>query len=93
MKSQKEKKLIGITCKKNIKQRYGKNGEGYKECPYFYNAIQKYGWNNIKHEILFTNLSEKEAKAKEVELIVFYRSNNSEFGYNLTSGGDGRPDY
>ena len=38
-------------------------------------------------------MSEKEAKAKEVELIAFYKSNNPEFGYNLTSGGDGRPDY
>ena len=88
-----EKVYIGITCKKNIKQRYGKNGANYKECPYFWHAMQKYGWDNIKHEILFTNLSEKEAKAKEVELITFYKSNNSEFGYNLTSGGDGRLDY
>lgn len=87
------KVYIGITCKKNIKQRWGKNGRGYKECPYFYKAIQKYGWDNIQHEILFIDLSEKEAQEKEIELISFYKSNNPEFGYNLTSGGEGRPNY
>lgn len=28
------------------------NGEGYKNSLYFYNAIKKYGWDNIKHKIL-----------------------------------------
>ena len=84
---------IGITCKKNVTYRWGKNGSQYNKCPYFWHAIQKYGWDNIKHEILFTDLSEKEAKAKEIELIAFYKSNNPEFGYNLTSGGEGRSGY
>lgn len=87
------KVYIGITCKKNVTHRWGKNGSQYIKCPYFWHAIQKYGWDNIKHEILFTDLSEKEAKAKEVELIAFYKSNNPEFGYNLTEGGDGRCGY
>lgn len=87
------KVYIGITCKKNVTHRWGKDGSQYIKCPYFWHAIQKYGWDNIKHEILFTDLSEKEAKTKEIELIAFYKSNNPEFGYNLTEGGEGRSGY
>ena len=77
---------IGITSKKNINQRW-KNGEGYKN-QVFYNAIQKYGWDNIKHEILFENLTKEEAEEKEIELIAFYKSNQLNFGYNRDNGGN-----
>lgn len=77
---------IGITSK--IPEIRWKNGNGYQNKTYFRNAIQKYGWDNFKHEILFENLTEQEAKDKEIELIAFYKSN--EFGcYNMTNGGDG----
>lgn len=33
------------------KQRWN-NGEGYKDNKRFYQAIEKFGWNNIKHEIV-----------------------------------------
>ena len=36
-----------------------------------------------------TNLSEDEAKQKEKELIKKYNSNEKDFGYNLTEGGEG----
>ena len=64
------------------------NGHGY-DGTYFGNAVKKYGWKNIKHEILFTGLCEKEAKDKEVELIAKYNSFDRKYGYNLTKGGDG----
>ena len=54
----------------------------------FYNAIQKYGWNSIEHEIVFEGLSKYEACVKEQELISFYKSNTSDYGYNLTTGGE-----
>lgn len=82
------KMYIGITSKKPT-ARWRKNGKGYKTSPYFYNAIQKYGWDNFEHIILFTDLDENCAKNKEKELIKKYQSNNRTFGYNCTEGGDG----
>lgn len=80
------KVYIGITSREP-KLRWG-NGHNYSSNEYFKRAIQKYGWNNFKHEILFSNLSLKEAKEKEIELIAFYDSTNSEKGYNITIGGE-----
>lgn len=80
------KVYIGITCRKPT-YRYGKGGKKYVGCPLFWSAIQKYGWENIKHEILFTGLTQQEAEQKEIELIQQYRSNDFEYGYNLDNGG------
>ena len=82
------KKYIGITCKEKVTQRWGK-GSGYKKQPYFYKAIQKYGWENIEHIIIAEGLEEETAKQMEKDLIRKYESNNKEKGYNLTIGGDG----
>lgn len=51
-----------------------------------HNAILKYGWNNIEHELLYSGLSKEEAEAKEIELIAFYGS--VENGYNIDHGGN-----
>nr|DAL08534.1 MAG TPA_asm: intron associated endonuclease [Caudoviricetes sp.] len=80
------KVYIGITCQKPEKR--WANGKGYRHNEYFWRAIQKYGWKNFKHEILFSDLNEKEAKMKEMELIEQYKSNIPEFGYNFSSGGE-----
>ena len=79
---------IGITSRNPIKR--WNNGNGYRKNIHFFRAIIKYGWNNIKHEILYTDLTEKEAKTKEIELIAKYNSTNINFGYNITKGGDTR---
>lgn len=78
------KVYIGQTCKKP-EQRWA-NGYGYKH-QMFYNAIQKYGWDNISHEILFEGLTKEEADQKEIELITFYDSTNPDNGYNIAFGG------
>ena len=78
---------IGIT-KQLPEQRWGSNGSNYKSSPHFYSAIEKYGWKNFEHIILYKNLSQNEACQKEIELIAQYQSNNPEFGYNNTSGGE-----
>lgn len=62
-------------------------GLGYKSCTHFFNAIVKYGWDNIKHEILYTDLTKEEAEIKEKELIKKYNSNNPNYGYNIQAGG------
>lgn len=76
---------VGIT-KQSLNGRWH-NGNGYKSNEYFYKAILKYGWDNFKHEILFTGLTKEEAEAKEIELIKFYNSTDSQYGYNLREGG------
>jgi group I intron endonuclease len=78
------KKYIGITSV-SPKERW-KKGKGY-DTQYFSKAIKKYGWDNIKHEILFENLTKEEAEKKEVELIAFYKSNDKRYGYNIENGG------
>lgn len=81
-----KKIYIGVTAR-NVKERW-RNGKGYFHNKHFFNAIQKYGWDNIEHKILFENLTQEEAYAKEIELIKKYKSNNNMFGYNLSSGGE-----
>lgn len=49
-------------------------------------AIQKYGKENFKKEILFVFESEEEMNKKEKELVVL-----SEDSYNLCEGGEGGP--
>ena len=80
------KTYIGITCK-NPFERW-KNGHGYKNNVHFWNAIVKFGWDNFKHEILFTDLTKQEACNKEIELISLNKSNNPIYGYNHSSGGE-----
>lgn len=82
-----DKVYIGQTCQ-DPNKRFGRNGYGYRGSTLFYNAIQKYGWDNIKHEILFEGLTKEEANKIETELIYKYHSNEKEFGYNLQSGGN-----
>ena len=85
------KRYIGITSKKP-EDRW-RNGIGYdKETP-FGKAIEKYGWYNIKHEILDTNIDEFEAKCLEEYYIFSFRTFvgfKDCKGYNCTLGGDGQ---
>lgn len=85
-----DKKYIGITCLKP-EHRWGRNGSGYKECPIFSSAINKYGWNNFEHVILFDDLTKEEAASKEIELIRQYNTRDSKFGYNVSVGGYSQP--
>lgn len=81
------KVYIGITCKSAV-SRWGADGSGYKRNPHFWSAIQKYGWDNIKHEIILSGLSKDEACDKEREYISRYNANDHNHGYNMTSGGE-----
>ena len=92
-----DKTYIGITSR-DVIRRWGRNGNGYRQDdnPVFYNAIQKYGWDNFEHIIWAENLLEKEAKEWEIRLIALFKTNcrkykSPELGYNLNDGGDGNP--
>lgn len=83
------KKYFGITCQQP--ERRWQNGNGYKT-KYFYNAIQKYGWNNFDHEIIRAELTLDEANTLESQYIRKYHTciyDEPCFGYNATFGGDG----
>lgn len=79
----------------NVTRRWRNNGIEYKPSKGenqnrpFWNAINKYGWNNFEHEILHDNLTDAESSVKEIELINKYNSTNKEYGYNISLGGNG----
>ena len=81
------KVYIGITNRK-VERRWGREGYNYKNSKRIYNAILKYGWNNIEHIVLYEGLTKEEAQLKEIELIKQYNSTNKEFGYNTYLGGN-----
>ena len=82
-----DKKYVGITSQKPPERRW-RDGKAYTSSPYFWTAIQKYGWNNIQHIIVAENLTAQEACDMERKLITEYHTQDRKYGYNLTSGGD-----
>ena len=87
------KKYIGITCKSPNGRWEGGTGYSVKSQPIMYHAIQKYGWNNVEHKILYQNLTYEKAIEIEKQLIAQYKTNckryGCTFGYNMTDGGEG----
>jgi group I intron endonuclease len=79
------KKYIGITCQKPTQRWRG--GKGYK-IGIFKKAIDKYGWNNFNHIILYEHLTKEDACLKEQELIKQYNTMDINYGYNLCEGGN-----
>jgi hypothetical protein len=80
------KVYIGITHQEPTRR--WQNGFGYRLNEYFFRAIVKYGWDSFKHEVLLSGLTKEEACAAEVALIAAYRSNEKDFGYNISAGGE-----
>lgn len=85
------KSYIGQTVN-SLERRARANGIGYKHCPVFYRAIQKYGFQNFSCEILKIiekdNLEEigKELDFWEQHYIKMYDT-MSPNGYNVRAGG------
>lgn len=82
------KVYIGITSQKP-ESRWG-NGNGYSSSTRFRNAIRKYGWDNITHEIIRDGLTLEEANIAERKLIKRYDSRNKDKGYNMEPGGNAK---
>lgn len=85
------KKYIGITCRPpEVRWNHGR---GYYSNSYFWRAIEKDGWDNFSHEIVAEGLIQRDAHQLEVELIQFYKTTDSNFGYNHSCGGEGGARY
>ena len=80
------KKYIGITCR-DLKKRWKGGLRGYDHNDYMQNAIKKYGWENVKHNVLASGLSKEDAENEEIRLIALYDLTNRNKGYNLEKGG------
>ena len=80
------KVYIGITSLEP-EQRWNK-GRGYSRNYHFFNAILKYGWDNIEHTILYSGLAQSDAQCIEAQLIAQYHSDSPQYGYNHTVGGE-----
>ena len=80
------KLYFGQTRQENVKDRWD-SGHGYKTCIAFNRAIEKYGWINFDHIVLFEGLTLEMVNIIEIELIKKYETTNPKYGYNITSGG------
>ncbi len=88
------KRYVGVTCR-DPRTRWA-SGKGYRRpakqgtaYSHFYNAIERYGWENFEHIIVAEGLTKAEAAKMEKDLIAEYDTRNPAKGYNITYGGDG----
>lgn len=82
-----DKYYFGCTSRPPYK-RWGR-GSHYHQTKRFYPAIEKYGWDNIKHIVIAEWLSESVAHQMEIELIKKYKTQDEEYGFNISAGGTG----
>ena len=81
------KVYIGMTSQKDLNRRWG-NGSGYKTQRRMARAINKYGWENVKHEIISCGLCKNDAEKLEIAKIKEYNSTDIRHGYNTDNGGN-----
>lgn len=85
-------KYIGRTNRQYQSQRSGKDGNAYKLCTYFWEAIQRDGWPNFEYSVLEDGLTKEETEEREKYWI---EKENSVWpnGYNLQTGGHHHQDH
>ena len=81
------KKYIGQTIN-TIEERAGSSGHRYRG-QLVYNAILKYGWDNIEKETIECS-SIEEMNALEKQLITQYKTIDKNYGYNCEQGGNNK---
>lgn len=81
------KKYVGITGLDRVWDRWRYDGSGYKTQT-FGRAIEKYGWENFEHKILAEVKTEEQALLLEKYYVKEYKSNDKNFGYNISVGGE-----
>lgn len=77
---------IASRWKEHLCKPFNPNDSSYNS--YFYKAIRKYGIENFSFSIV-EQCEKNELNDKEQYWIRFYQSCDHNFGYNLTSGGEG----
>lgn len=92
------KVYIGQTSEEfnSYMNRYEKNSKNKKRKDYnrlLNKSIRKYGWDNVKKEILFDNVSSGFVDELETYLIAQYKSADRRFGYNILEIGKSRKGY
>lgn len=80
------KRYVGITAQ-DVKRRWA-NGIGYRQQKHFYNAIIKYGWDNIEHIVIARDLTKRAAGELEQRLIAKHKTTDRRYGYNKSVGGE-----
>lgn len=63
-----------------------KNGKNYQNCTRFRKAIEEYGWENIRHEVIASGMSREEAWNLEEQVIAELNATDEEHGYNESPG-------
>ena len=83
------KVYIGITIRK-LNERWNEHRSRISERKHchLYGAMDKYGVENFAIEQIDTATSKEELYSKEEYYIKLFNSNNPDFGYNMTQGGD-----
>lgn len=90
-----KKLYVGKTKNANTRWRTHINiADGGKEkypqhYQYIHNSIKKYGKNNFEYQVIEELENEELLAEAEQFWIIFFRSWDREFGYNLTLGGEG----
>lgn len=91
-----EKVYVGKSV--DIEKRWKDHKNGYNNpnssqyISYFYNALRKYGFNSFEFSVL-EECTEDKLNDREIFWINKFQSNNREYGYNTTDGGDGVTGY
>lgn len=78
----------------DIKARFNQHKQHINDGLYFHKALLKYGYSNFEYYILesFNFIDKNIQNEREIYFINKFKSNDKDYGYNLTAGGCGRLD-
>lgn len=81
---------IYVGYSSDYKKRWRRHIEKSKrdDCSYIHRAINKHGVESFEFKVLQSFFSKKEALLAERYWISYFKSNDKEYGYNLTEGGE-----
>jgi len=79
-----------VNLEKRQNEHHAKALRGNEDCPKFYNAIRKYGYENFKCEIIDTIFgTQEDADEREIYWIKELDAKNRDTGMNIAIGGKG----